>query len=166
MEIRFAGPGDLEAIAGLYLRNHTTTYRDLLPAYVSGLSPAYCREKWDAFLEKAENRVWAAFGDGHFLGFAACMPDRELPETWYLEALHVTEDARGRGVGSALIRTASAYAAEHGYRRMSVCIIRGNGRAEGLYRKLGAAHLAYFADDFHGTETSSEKLLWEQLPIA
>ena len=76
----------------------------------------------------------------------------------------MAESARGKGVGTALIRAAAAYASARGYRSMSVCIIRGNERALGLYRKLGAAHFKYFEDDFHGTKTRSEKLLWETLP--
>ncbi|MDO4989377.1 MAG: GNAT family N-acetyltransferase [Eubacteriales bacterium] len=164
MEIRPASPADLDAIAGLYLHNHLSTYRELLPDYVSGLSLPYCREKWAAFLNGPENRVWAAFEGGAFLGFAACAPDAELSETLYLEALHVAESARGKGVGTALIRSAAGYAAAHGCRSMSVCIIRGNERAGRLYRKLGAAHFKYFEDDFHGTRTRSEKLLWETLP--
>ena len=164
MEIRRASPADLDAVAGLYLRSHLSTYRDLLPDYVSGLSLPYCREKWAAFLSGPDNRVWTAFEDGALLGFAACTIDAELPETWYLDALHVAESARGKGVGTALIRAAAAYASAHGYRSMSVCIIRGNERAGGLYRKLGAAHFKYFEDDFHGTKTRSEKLLWETLP--
>ncbi len=78
----------------------------------------------------------------------------------------MADRARGKGVGTALIRAAAAYASARGYRRMSVCIIRGNERAGGLYRKLCAAHYRYFEDDFHGTKTSSEKLLWETLPEA
>ena len=163
-EIRLASPADLDAVAGLYLHNHASTYRELLPEYVSGLSLPYCREKWAAFLNAPENRVWTAWEDDALLGFAACAIDAELPETWYLEALHVADRARGKGVGTALIRAAAAYAAARGYRRMSVCIIRGNERAGGLYRKLGAAHFKYFEDDFHGTKTRSEKLLWETLP--
>ena len=164
MEIRLASPADLDALAGLYLHNHVSTYRELLPDYVSGLSLPYCREKWAAFLNTPDCRVWTALEDGALLGFAACTPDAELSDTLYLEALHVAEAARGKGVGTALIRAAAAYASARGYRRMSVCIIRGNERAGGLYRKLGAAHFKYFEDDFHGTKTRSEKLLWETLP--
>ena len=166
MEIRLASPADLDAVAGLYLHNHVSTYRELLPDYVSGLSLPYCREKWAAFLNAPENRVWTAPEDGALLGFAACTPDTELSDTLYLEALHVAESARGKGVGTALIRAAAAYASAHGYRSMSVCIIRGNERAGRLYRKLGAVHFKYFEDDFHGTRTRSEKLLWETLPEA
>ena len=141
------------------------SWRTVLPDYVSGLSLPYCREKWAAFLNPSGNRVWAAFEDGDLLGFAACTADAELPETLYLEALHVAESARGKGVGTALIRAAAGYAAARGYRGMSVCIIRGNERALGLYRKLGAAHFKYFEDDCHETKTRSEKLLWETLPL-
>ncbi len=164
MDIRRAAPRDLAVNAWLYHQNHKTTYRDLLPAYVSGLTPAYCREKWGRFLSDGQGRVWTAYDGGAFLGFAAGMPDAELPGTWYLEALHVAETARGRGVGSALIRAMAASAAEQGFAKMSVCIIRGNEGAEKLYRRLGAEHLRYFEDDFRGTKTSSEKLLWQKLP--
>ena len=64
MEIRLASPADLDALAGLYLHNHVSTYRDLLPDYVSGLSLPYCREKWAAFLSGPDNRVWTAFEGG------------------------------------------------------------------------------------------------------
>lgn len=165
MELRPAGPADLDAIAGLYLQNHLTAYRELLPAYVSALTQAYCREKWDGFLRAQENRVWVACEDGALLGFAACLPDSELPRTRYLESLQVSEEARGKGVGTALIRRAARDAEERGDGQMSVCIIRGNERAGNLYRRLGAEHFKYFQDDFHGTPTQSEKLLWKRLPI-
>ena len=163
--IRFAAAEDLEKIAALYVRNHKSAYRGLLSdAYLSALTEETAAEKWAAFLRSPENRIWVAYEGDRFLGFAAGMPDAELEETWYLESLHVAGDARGRGVGTALIRAAAQYAREHGCRRMSVCIVRGNDRAAVLYKKLGAAHYACFTDDFGGTPSDSEKLLWERLP--
>ena len=46
---------------------------------------------------------------------------------------------------------------------MSVCIVRGNDGARRLYEKLGAVHLVYFEDDFCGTVSHSEKLIWRDL---
>ena len=96
--------------------------------------------------------------------FAAGLPDEELPQTWYLESLHVAEAARGKGVGTALIRAAARRAGEAGFTQMSVCIVRGNERADALYRTLGAAHRKYFEDAFGTERFASEKLLWETLP--
>ena len=165
MEIRFAGREDLENIAGLYVRNHKTAYRGLLSEeYLNGLTVRCALEKWEKHLQDVDSVIWTAWEGGSFLGFAAAMPDRETEQTWYLESLHVTEDARGKGVGTALIRTAAQYAHEHGHRKMSICIVRGNDSAGTLYRRLGAEHHSFFEDDFNGTVSASEKLIWEKLP--
>ena len=165
MDIRFAQPEDLESIAGLYVRNHKAAYRGLLSdAYLDALNDRWALEKWERELQDADTVLWAAFEGDSILGFAAGLPDAELEQTWYLESLHVAEGARGKGVGTALIRTAARYAQERGFRRMSVCIVRGNDRAGELYRRLGAGHYSFFEDDFRETVSESEKLVWEQLP--
>ena len=165
MTIRLAAESDLPAIAALYLQNHRTVYRGLLSEdYLSGLSPDVCLEKWGAALCQGDERVWIAREGDALLGFAAGLPDAELPRTWYLESLHVARTARGNGVGTALIRHAARAAAAEGYERMSVCIVRGNERAGELYRRLGAVHHTYFEDSFGDERFASEKLVWETLP--
>ncbi len=165
MMIRFASETDLDLIAGLYVHNHKTTYQGLLSdEYLSGLTLEYAKEKWKEYLRHPDRRIWTAFEEARFLGFAAGMPDTEMEQTWYLDSLQVEESSRGKGVGTALIRAVSRYAEELGYRKMSICIVRGNERAGTLYRKLGAEHYSFFEDDFHGTKSSSEKLLWQGLP--
>ena len=164
MEIRFAGREDLENIAGLYVRNHKTVYRGLLSEkYLNGLTVHSALKKWEKRLQNEDSVIWTAWEGDSFLGFAAAMPDRETEQTWYLESLHVTEDARGKGVGTALIKTAAQYAHEHGYRKMSICIVRGNDSAGSLYHRLGAEHHSFFEDDFNGTVSASEKLIWDRL---
>ena len=104
-----------------------------------------------------------ALDEKMFLGFIAGRPDPELARTWYLDSLHISEESRGKGVGSALIRTAGSYAAENLYENMSICIVRGNDRAGNLYQNLGAVHYKYFEDSFMGSPSRSEKLLWEDI---
>lgn len=165
MTIQPAAKDDLPAIAALYLHNHREAYRGLLSEnYLSGLTAEACTEKWAAALSCPREQLWVAREGDALLGFAAGLPDEELPQTWYLESLHVAEAARGKGVGTALIREAARHAGEAGFRRMSVCIVRGNERAGTLYRKLGAAHRKYFEDAFGTERFASEKLLWETLP--
>lgn len=165
MLIRNARPDDLDKIAALYVKNHLETYRGLLSeAYLNALTPAWAREKWAGYLT-GRKKLWCAFEDGAFLGFVAGAEDAELPGVWYLDSLHVVPEARGKGVGTALLRTCGAYAKEAGYRAMSICIVRGNERARRLYEKLGAAHYKNFEDDFRGTVSQSEKLLWRDLGV-
>ena len=160
-----AGSKDLDGIAQLYYQNHTRVYKGLLPdEYISKLAPDDCRAKWEAAIDDPEKRIWVAYQDEEFLGFAACMPDPKLPRTWYLESLHVTENARGKGIGSALIRAAGDFALQNGYEKMSVCIVRGNDRAGSLYTKLGAEHYEFFEDSFLGSPSNSEKLIWNRIP--
>ena len=166
MTIRFAAEEDLDRIAALYVRNHQSTYRGLLSdEYLSHLTVETARGKWEAFFRCPDRKIWVASEGGVFLGFLGGMPDSDLSQTWYLDSLQVSETARGKGTGTALIREAARFAADQGYARMSICIVRGNDRAGALYRKLGAVHYLFFEDDFGGTTSSSEKLLWEKLPL-
>ena len=110
MTIQPAAKDDLPAIAALYLHNHREAYRGLLSEdYLSGLTAEACTEKWAAALSCPKEQLWVAREGDALLGFAAGLPDEELPQTWYLESLHVAEAARGKGVGTALIREAARH---------------------------------------------------------
>ena len=164
MDIREATSSDLERIAEVYVKNHTETYRGLLSAdYFESLTLNYATEKWRAYLDSAGKKMWVVYSEDEFLGFAAGMEDESLAGTWYLDSLHITEKARGKGIGTALIKTMMKYAVENSYSKMSVCIVKGNDNAGNLYKTLGAKHLLDFEDDFCGTVSHSEKLLWDNL---
>ncbi len=166
MDIRFAETTDLQQIADVYINNHRSTYQGLLSDdYLKGLTVDYGVQKWKQYMQDSKRKIWAAFEGTSFLGFVAGMEDSELENTWYLDSLHVVPSARGKGVGTGLIRTIGRYALENGYAKMSICIVRGNDTAGSLYRKLGAKHLKYFEDEFGGTKSNSEKLIWEDLDI-
>lgn len=159
-EIRLAKADDVKNIAALYVYNHRTTYKNLLPAeYFETLTESYAENKWQSYIDDTNNRVWVAEDESGFLGFAASTADEELTTVWYLDSLHVCEKARGRGIGTALIKTVGNYAYECGYEKMSICIVKGNDNAGALYRKLGARHYK----DFEGKLSHSEKLLWDNL---
>lgn len=162
MKIRPANEKDVKSIASLYVHNHRTTYKNLLPPeYFEGLTKEYAESKWADYIADKNNRVWVAEDETVFLGFVASMPDEELPDVWYLDSLHVCENSRGKGVGTALIRTVGGYALDKGFEKMSICIVKGNDNAGALYRKLGARHYK----DFTGKMSLSEKLLWDDLKI-
>ncbi len=165
MMIRPANSDAVKNIAQLYVQNHVETYKGLLPdAYFESLTVEHAIDKWLSYLNSSEKMIWVSFENGLFLGFSAGMPDEELANTWYLDSLHVTKDARGKGVGSALIRQNMTHAASQGFGKMSICIVRGNDNARKLYEKHGAEHYCYFDDNFAGSISHSEKLIWSDLP--
>ncbi len=160
--IRFADNSDVENIAKTYAHNHRTTYKNLLPAeYFEALTEEFAVKKWIEYISFEGNKVWVAEENGAFLGFAASTVDEEFNDVWYLDSLHVCENARGRGVGTALIKAVGKYAFDNGYKKMSICIVKGNDNAGSLYRKLGAKHYK----DFTGKMALSEKLLWQNTEI-
>jgi len=56
----------------------------------------------------------------------------------YLEDLYVTPDARGRGVGGALLRHLAALAVERGCARFEWSVLDWNASAIAFYRAMGA----------------------------
>ena len=166
MIIREAVSKDIEAIAELYVSHWQTTYSGLLPEeYLNHLTVPYGAEKWSAFLQQPGHCLLVAREASRFLGFGACSPDPGIPDCLYLDSLHICADARGKGVGTGLIRAIGKRAVCKGYAKMSVCIVRGNERARALYTRLGAVHHCFFTDDFGGALSSSEKLLWADLSV-
>ncbi|USU11240.1 GNAT family N-acetyltransferase [Sphingomonadaceae bacterium OTU29THOMA1] len=56
----------------------------------------------------------------------------------YLEDLYVTPDARGQGVGTALLRHLAALALERGCGRFEWSVLDWNADAIAFYRRMGA----------------------------
>ena len=164
MNIREANAEDIEPIASLYVMNWKKTYVGLLPDnFLNGLTVNEGIKKWQEYLNKEKHRIFVAYENEKILGFSACKEDEELKNCLYLDSLHVSETSRGKGVGTKLINTVGSYAYIKGYEHMSICIVKGNDNAKGIYEKMGAKHYKDFIDYFGDTESNSEKLIWNNL---
>jgi len=79
--------------------------------------------------------------DGQPLGFALFFHNFS---TWtgrrglYLEDLYVTPDARGRGIGGALLRHRAGIAVARGCARFEWSVLDWNAEAIAVYRRIGA----------------------------
>src|SRR4029077_11424625 len=138
--IRFGAPADLDAVAAIKVANWADTYSQLIPADV--LAP---------FLDLAhamdDLRDSIAMADAHFLvaqdskgdviGFSLAYLDEE-PDPW-LESLHIASAARGRGVGTALLREVARAIRARGRDSMRLGVVKGNRGAGRLYKRLGAS---------------------------
>ena len=166
MIIRNARHIDIEKIANLYITNWKNTYGGLLSQnFLDNMTLDYGIDKWSKYLSNKNNKLFVAYEENTFLGFVASKVDDEDAHWWYLDSLHVNKNARGHGVGTKLIYEVGKYALANNYKSMSICIVCGNDNAGNLYKKLGAAHYKYFVDDFGGTKSNSQKLVWRDLSI-
>lgn len=79
--------------------------------------------------------------EGEALGFALWFVNFS---TWmgkhgiYLDDLYVRPDARGAGVGTALLRELAAICVARGYDRLDWWVLDWNEKAIGFYRSIGA----------------------------
>ena len=166
MIIRQATVEDISLIAFLYVLNHKTTYKGLVSDdYLNNLTPEKAADRWKNYLSDERNRMWVACEEDKLLGFVSSMPDETSEKIWYLDSLHICPESRGKGIGTALIKTVGEYAHINGYDKMSICVVKGNEKAKQLYIKLGARYLLSFEDKFNNSRVNSEKLLWDDLKI-
>src|ERR1041385_7083896 len=92
-------------------------------------------EAWLAFREKAPKPV------GYAIFFETYSTFRATP-TLYLEDIFVLPEHRRRGIGSALLRHCIQLAHDRGCARMEWTCLDWNRKAQEVYERIGARHLA------------------------
>ena len=98
--------------------------------------------------------------DGEPRGFARIHP-RGVAGSPYLASIAVSADARGRGVGSALLDAFEArYAGKARY--LFLCVSSFNGRARALYERRGYRLVGKLPD--YVVDGASELLMAKRLP--
>jgi GNAT superfamily N-acetyltransferase len=140
-DIRDATPADQGAWRGLW--------QQYLDFYEVSLSPQVTDRTWARMMDAASPlRGRLAFLDGKMVGFALHM---HHPSTWvmgddcYLEDLFLAPDARGKGLGRALIEDLIAIARAKGWHRLYWHTDEGNTTARRLYDQFVTSdgHIRY-----------------------
>lgn len=149
--IRRAAPGDIPALVDLVhglaeyekARHECTLTAEQLHTALFGPAPAVFAH--------------VAVRDGAISGCAIWFLNFS---TWdgvhgiYLEDLYVTPEARGSGLGRALLAALAQEARTHGYSRVSWSVLTWNTPSIGFYESLGAR----VQDDWVGYRLSGEAL--------
>ncbi len=104
------------------------------------LPDSVTRLTWERFHDPQEKlRCLAAFSNGEMVGFAAYLFHRS---TWavhyycYLEDLYVSEEWRGQGIGTKLIKSLREIALQHNCTRYYWVTLTENETAQRLYDDL------------------------------
>ncbi len=135
-KIRTAVPADEGKIRELFLEMLRTIYHtDDVKGYGDG--------DLDRFWSESRDRIYVA-EDGQVVAFLSVEVHRDPVAHIYLDDFSVTAAFRGKGIGSALIRTAETYAEQTGSRAVLLHVEKTNTPAMRFYERLG---YAVFRDD-------------------
>lgn len=131
-EIRRATPGDVDAVAALF-----DAYREF---YRQASDLAGARAFIGERLARGESVVFLAEAAGDALGFTQLYPSftsAGMARIYILNDLFVASEARGRGVGAALLRHAAGFARGEGAVRLALSTEKTNAAAQALYEREG-----------------------------
>ena len=146
VEVRRATPEDVPAVAPLFDAYRVFYGQEPDPE----LAGRFLRER----LERAESVVFLALDGeaGRVTGFTQLYPlfsSVAARRKWLLNDLFVAPEARVRGVGAALLKTARRFVAETGAKGLELAAAPDNVAAQRLYEATGwkrAAFLHYSLD--------------------
>lgn len=130
--IREADAADAPAIARVHVESWRTTYRGIVPDdYLANLSVERRARFWAETLGRRDAPEFAYVATdetGAVIGFAAGGPEREGDPVYTGEvyAIYLLAEARGRGIGSRLMRTVAERLAEVGREAMLVWVAAEN----------------------------------------
>lgn len=99
---------------------------------------AYRREQYD----DDDIRIWVAEEDAELVGYCVIKKETSPPvfkrgPRGYIEDVYVVPHHRRRGAGSALLKTAEAWALEHGCMHTELMVDANNQNARQLYEANG-----------------------------
>jgi len=132
MDVRPATGSDRPAIREIARSSFTSSY-SLSPEQIDTIvEAAFSDDALAARLDAADTEVLAAEEDGDVLGFA----DLEVGDEGVLRWLHVDPEARGRGVGTALLEAVQA-ACEDRSVRLTARLLRPATEGETFLERFG-----------------------------
>ncbi len=135
--IRSVLPGDVEAVARIYVESANVGFGDLDETRV--LDPERV-ERWRSDLAATlPYRWWVATRDDVIVGFAGIGPSRDPvdPDVGELDTISVEPSHWRTGVGRALMSQALRHLSTDGYREAIVWTLADYPRGSGFYESTG-----------------------------
>ena len=168
MKIRRCSKMDIEKVVDIFLKSWRRTYSQFLPKdYLDGLTNEQLYKKWSNYIKKEHNGIFVALDEEeNIIGFVAYAPFKKIEKCLLLESLHVDLKYQGMGVGKNLIIEVAKFGLNNNYISMMVDVIKGNKKAENVYKHLGAKFYEEFSDDFdEDLFVNAVAYIWEDIGI-
>ncbi|MFC4541150.1 GNAT family N-acetyltransferase [Halosolutus amylolyticus] len=136
MELRRATATDVDAIREIAETSWRTDYPDILnrEAIEDGIDEWYDPDRIQAELAEDDAVVLVAELDDEPVGFAHAIRQQR---TGYILRVYVAPDARGRGVGSALLTSARDALLTRGVDDVRAMVLAGNEPGNAFYEEFG-----------------------------
>lgn len=139
--VREARPGDLSAVAAVFLACWHDSYAGFLPAHVIGMyDEDGARALWRPTLSNppADAVVLVAEQTGRgVLGVIRIGRDPDEPAAGHVYSLYVHPDTQGFGVGTRLLAAADDRFRRDGVDEATLWVFAANAAALGFYSRLG-----------------------------
>jgi len=139
--VRRAVPDDIPAIASVHVASWNEHYRGILDdAEIDKRTIAYRIGAWKKTFEVPGQLTYVAETNGDtMLGFASALVMPAAPDGFdcYLGLLYLTADAKGQGIGRALLRALASDLALQNCKNMALRVLRANP-SRAFYEHLGA----------------------------
>ncbi len=158
--LRPARDSDRVAMASVHLESWLDAYQGILPgAVLAGQVPRALSKLWADAQWTDQDCVLIANGPIRPLGFIAVW-DAEVP---FLDNLHVSPEARGQGMGHALIAAAARQMHLQGRSSLHLWVFEANEAARRFYRELGGREGQRADRDVLGHKVPSVEISWSSL---
>jgi GNAT superfamily N-acetyltransferase len=145
LRVRRAVPGDIPSIASVHVASWNDHYRGILDdAEIDKRTIDYRIEDWTKALDVDGQLTYVAeTSAGTIVGFASALVMPAAPDGFdcYLGLLYLAADAKGNGLGRALLRALAADLVLHDCKNMALRVLRANP-ARAFYEHLGARPVA------------------------
>ncbi len=161
-EIRQATPDDYPAIAALQTETWTTAYAPFLPPdYVAGAMRDDLAQHWEKQALKTGEFILLAEDDTGILGFVTL----QLRPEPFIDNLHVSPRAQGKGVGRRLMSALAKRLIEAGHGTVALTVITGNTQARAFYEAVGGRYGALREGSLFGNKVDSIWVEWPDLTV-
>lgn len=152
-QIRLAVAGDATSIAAVLHQSFIEYQQSYTSEAFAATAPAVAKIK-----ERLnEGPVWVAVCEGVIIGTNSVV---SRGESLYIRGMAALPQARGQGVGQALLRRAEDFAIANGHKRLVLSTTPFLARAIRLYQQAGFRRTQDGPHDLHGTPLfTMEKML-------
>jgi GNAT superfamily N-acetyltransferase len=112
-------------------------------------------------LEDPANFAMLARDGGNLLGFATCLSSGRAEPL--LDSFHVLPEARGRGVGAAILDALATELTRRGATTLTVAVLEPNTRTRELYERLGATYVTTMPAAWAPAHAREAHYRWDDL---